>query len=712
MDLVSALRHHTLMAKDHKKINELDPEANEDTSELEVFSSTIHLDEDDCEAEADAATHSFETTGKDSTTKPASAAQVRADLRARDETIASLQYDLEQLRARWAGLEKELKAREALTENISRDLKQSRRQLAETAEQLTERETRIGSLEERLREQAARLQTAEKAIEKSHNEAAVLRQDIADLKQHKNSAAKTIDELHIQLAEEKAKRRTAEEAEQARSGMLQRLEDRQDESRSLIASLQQYIAGRKDSWARQEEKLKSNRAALRKQRNEIRKLGREARRSAAGLRKEHAAAERIRQERDSLQAEVRRLQTEVRDLQSVSSGNTHDRWNRQELQQQELHGLRKESAGLSARLEAEQAERAAITAQKAELEKAAGQSRVEPEQLKSAVAKIEQLEATCARLSGLAASRDDAARQLRKQIEKTDRYADGLRTKLQRQLADSEALAARQQHTESSLAEALEQVEELGSRLKSQQQRNVELQQQQEQADKSREEEIRRIRFELEAAGETVAENQRLNEQLASDLLETRTSRQTLENRLAETDESRQKDTVELRKKLSLLERQIKDYEQKVSNKDAAINALLTELANKSGATGERATEEIVQLMSDKKAVPEEKNPQEKDRVTRFLSGSIGGKELRFPLFKDRLTIGRTVHNDIQLKAQYVSRRHAVVVTDEDRTRIVDWGSKNGIYVNGSRVSEQVLKNGDLVAVGTAEFKFEERPKR
>jgi pSer/pThr/pTyr-binding forkhead associated (FHA) protein len=70
------------------------------------------------------------------------------------------------------------------------------------------------------------------------------------------------------------------------------------------------------------------------------------------------------------------------------------------------------------------------------------------------------------------------------------------------------------------------------------------------------------------------------------------------------------------------------------------------------------------------------------------------------------------VHNDIQLKAQYVSRRHAVVVTEDDHTRIVDWGSKNGIYVNGKRVSEKMLKNGDRVTVGTAEFRFEERPKR
>ena len=67
----------------------------------------------------------------------------------------------------------------------------------------------------------------------------------------------------------------------------------------------------------------------------------------------------------------------------------------------------------------------------------------------------------------------------------------------------------------------------------------------------------------------------------------------------------------------------------------------------------------------------------ERDRVTRVLTGTVGGQKLRFPLFKDRLTIGRTAQNDIQLKAQHVSRRHAVVVIEGAVTRVIDWGSKN-----------------------------------
>jgi pSer/pThr/pTyr-binding forkhead associated (FHA) protein len=98
--------------------------------------------------------------------------------------------------------------------------------------------------------------------------------------------------------------------------------------------------------------------------------------------------------------------------------------------------------------------------------------------------------------------------------------------------------------------------------------------------------------------------------------------------------------------------------------------------------------------------------------MTRVLIGTIGDQLLRFPLFKNRLTIGRTKENDIQLKAGYVSRRHAIIQTDGDTTRIIDWGSKNGIHVNSRKISEHFLSHGDVVTIGNARFRYEERKKR
>ena len=144
------------------------------------------------------------------------------------------------------------------------------------------------------------------------------------------------------------------------------------------------------------------------------------------------------------------------------------------------------------------------------------------------------------------------------------------------------------------------------------------------------------------------------------------------------------------------------------------MNCLLAELAKKTRqmeSIGE--IEEVIQDIDDRMSERfDDRTHKDRDRVTRVLIGSVDGQELRFPLFKDRLTIGRTEQNDIQLQASYVSRRHAVIVSDRDATRVVDWGSKNGVFVNSERISEHFLRNGDNLTIGTAEFRYEERPKR
>jgi vacuolar-type H+-ATPase subunit I/STV1 len=287
--------------------------------------------------------------------------------------------------------------------------------------------------------------------------------------------------------------------------------------------------------------------------------------------------------------------------------------------------------------------------------------------------------------------------------------------KLQQQQGEVEALSSGRERDEESLAEALRHIDDLTDRLEAGERLSRELRQEHEEAERRYQDEVGRLRGELEAAKDTAAQRRTLSEQLTSDLAESSAMCRALENQLAEADRVRDRDIRDLSKQVAQLRQQIDDYERKLSNKDAAINALLTELAHKPENEEDSASaDDVVHRLADRKphTADERVGHQEKDRVTRLLIGSIEGQELRFPLFKDKLTIGRTVHNDIQLKAQYVSRRHAVVVTEDDHTRIVDWGSKNGIYVNGRRVTEKVLKNGDRVTVGTAEFKFEERPKR
>jgi len=62
--------------------------------------------------------------------------------------------------------------------------------------------------------------------------------------------------------------------------------------------------------------------------------------------------------------------------------------------------------------------------------------------------------------------------------------------------------------------------------------------------------------------------------------------------------------------------------------------------------------------------------------------------------------IGRSDDNHLQLARPGVSRRHAVIVAAGGGFMIQDLGSQNGVFVNGERISEHALKDGEQVLIG------------
>jgi pSer/pThr/pTyr-binding forkhead associated (FHA) protein len=62
--------------------------------------------------------------------------------------------------------------------------------------------------------------------------------------------------------------------------------------------------------------------------------------------------------------------------------------------------------------------------------------------------------------------------------------------------------------------------------------------------------------------------------------------------------------------------------------------------------------------------------------------------------------LGRGFSADLRLEDQSVSRRHAVIVDDGDSARILDDRSANGTFVNGVRVTDAELRDGDVIHVG------------
>jgi hypothetical protein len=74
-----------------------------------------------------------------------------------------------------------------------------------------------------------------------------------------------------------------------------------------------------------------------------------------------------------------------------------------------------------------------------------------------------------------------------------------------------------------------------------------------------------------------------------------------------------------------------------------------------------------------------------------------------------RTSVGRTPDNQIVVPIREVSRRHAEIVLVENGYVVKDLGSPNGTFVNGERITEHRLKDGDRIAMGGQVFVFKAR---
>ena len=90
---------------------------------------------------------------------------------------------------------------------------------------------------------------------------------------------------------------------------------------------------------------------------------------------------------------------------------------------------------------------------------------------------------------------------------------------------------------------------------------------------------------------------------------------------------------------------------------------------------------------------------------------SMDGLVLKeIPLTKERTTIGRKPHNDIQIDNLAVSGEHAVIVTILNDSFLEDLGSTNGTVVNGNPIKKHFLQNNDVIELGKYKLKFVGEP--
>ncbi len=204
---------------------------------------------------------------------------------------------------------------------------------------------------------------------------------------------------------------------------------------------------------------------------------------------------------------------------------------------------------------------------------------------------------------------------------------------------------------------------------------------------------LQRKREALEAATESAEENQR---ELEDELLEQRRlikqlrQAQTQLDRNLVASETRRQDQDVL---IGELRRHIRDKDEQLKQlrnprrRDIPARDALRSAALGSGEALSHTT------------------PDNRGR-TRLLIWVSGDQEVRCPLSKDILTIGRTGDNDIQLDTHCVSRKHARLVSADGETFIEDLNSKNGVYVNALRVARERLRPGDHVTIGETALRY------
>jgi pSer/pThr/pTyr-binding forkhead associated (FHA) protein len=82
-----------------------------------------------------------------------------------------------------------------------------------------------------------------------------------------------------------------------------------------------------------------------------------------------------------------------------------------------------------------------------------------------------------------------------------------------------------------------------------------------------------------------------------------------------------------------------------------------------------------------------------------ILSGPFAGQTIS--LTSKHFLIGREMDCQLRPASDLVSRHHCALLRDEYTLRIKDMGSKNGTFVNGQRVSgEVILSSNDVLTIG------------
>ncbi len=94
-----------------------------------------------------------------------------------------------------------------------------------------------------------------------------------------------------------------------------------------------------------------------------------------------------------------------------------------------------------------------------------------------------------------------------------------------------------------------------------------------------------------------------------------------------------------------------------------------------------------------------------------FLNGDL--LAVQIPLEREDVILGRALEAGIRLNDTRVSRRHAQISALQNPNKstpdylLTDLDSSNGTYLNGQKITQETLQNGDKISIGKQILRFE-----
>jgi hypothetical protein len=219
----------------------------------------------------------------------------------------------------------------------------------------------------------------------------------------------------------------------------------------------------------------------------------------------------------------------------------------------------------------------------------------------------------------------------------------------------------------------------------------------------------------VEAVAQLEGEVEYKRQQIAAQLVELHDRDQRLLaaagelERLRRDGYSLRNEVDEARSTIARLERAVIDKDRALDARDMRIATLQEELKQRVGVIEKlHAIDFSLSKLEAGSAARGSGVDASADSTAPALLCLTGDAPKRFALTRKTNTVGRGPQCDLQILTHFVSREHARITVNAGAVSIEDLGSRNGVFVNSTRVDRQVLQQGDLVTIGETQFRFME----